>query len=169
MAGSHGRGIALMAGSHGRGIALALIAGSMAALGSTSAKLAMTGHILEGICTNVLSHLMVAEEDQSMSNSICHSVSFGLRVACFLGIFIFNALMWTFYTKSLQFCRSTVEATVTNTAANFLLTAVIGFMLFGEHLSVKWWLGSCLILTGLWLIHKGSQKDQIISGNKKRS
>ncbi|KAK3579187.1 hypothetical protein CHS0354_022724 [Potamilus streckersoni] len=158
-----------MAGSHGHGIALALVAGSMAALGSTSAKLAMTGYVLEGICTNVLGHLMVTEEDQNISNLICQSMSLGLRMTCFVGIFLFNALMWTFYTKSLQFCRSTVEATVTNTAANFLLTAVIGFMLFGEHLSIKWWLGSCLILTGLWLIHKGNQKDQRTAGDKKKS
>lgn len=42
-----------------------------------------------------------------------------LRVCCFCLMFAFNALMWTTFTKSLQYFTSTVEASATNTACNF--------------------------------------------------
>ena len=38
-----------------------------------------------------------------------------------IGIFCSNAVMWIFFSKSLQLCSSVV-ATVTNTAANFFFT-----------------------------------------------
>lgn len=45
-----------------------------------------------------------------------------VRVVFFAMIFICNGMMWTLFTKSLQFCSSTAEATVTNTASNFLVS-----------------------------------------------
>ena len=45
-----------------------------------------------------------------------------MRLALFALVFVFNALMWTLFTKSLCGCSSSVEATVTNTASNFFFT-----------------------------------------------
>lgn len=39
-----------------------------------------------------------------------------------VGIFGSNAVQWIFFSKSLQLCSSSVVATVTSTAANFVLT-----------------------------------------------
>ena len=44
----------MMRGEHGRGILLALVAGTMAALASTSAKLAMTAEAVQQICSDVV-------------------------------------------------------------------------------------------------------------------
>lgn len=146
---------------HGRGILLAVTAGVMAALASTSAKLAMTAEAVHQICSDVTLSILGHQSNESdVQNVLCDSISTLLRLVCFGCIFVFNALMWTFYTKSLQFCTSSIEATVTNTGANFLFTAFVGFFIFQEQLSIKWWLGSCLILTGLLLIHKGSQDTE---------
>jgi len=48
-----------------------------------------------------------------------------VRFTFFGLIFLFNALMWTVFVKSLQTCSSSLEATVTNTAANFFFTVSI--------------------------------------------
>lgn len=49
-------------------------------------------------------------------------ISLMVRVVFFAMIFICNGMMWTLFTKSLQFCSSTAEVTVTNTASNFLVS-----------------------------------------------
>ena len=44
----------MMRSEHGRGILLALVAGTMAALASTSAKLAMTAEAVQHICSDIV-------------------------------------------------------------------------------------------------------------------
>lgn len=39
---------------------------------------------------------------------------------------------------------------------DYLLQALLGCLLFGETLTMRWWLGTSLILTGLILIHYNS-------------
>ena len=65
------------------------------------------------------------------------SFQFGLllRVIFFAMIFICNGMMWTLFTKSLQFCSSTAEATVTNTASNFLVSV-------SHHSQPEMWLSN---------------------------
>ena len=45
-----------------------------------------------------------------------------LRGVCIVLMVLFNALMWTTFVKSFQKCSSTVQATVTNSAANFFFS-----------------------------------------------
>ncbi|XP_061162515.1 transmembrane protein 42-like [Saccostrea echinata] len=137
-----------MAGlNHGRGLMLAVSAGIMAALGSVSAKLATSDHILMDTCQIIF------------RIGICHQLSLLMRIVFFAMIFVCNGMMWTLFTKSLQFCSSTAEATVTNTASNFLISALIGVALFNETLSLRWWIGASLIVTGLLLIHRANRKE----------
>ena len=44
------------------------------------------------------------------------------RVSSLTLVFLCNALMWTLFVKSLQKCGSSAEATVTNSASNFVST-----------------------------------------------
>ncbi|XP_052230968.1 transmembrane protein 42-like isoform X3 [Dreissena polymorpha] len=138
--------------NHQLGISLAVCAGAMAAMASVSAKLAMTEDTVHAICSGILAGTQLM--------ALCDTLLYVLRAGCFASIFIFNSLMWTLFTKSLQHCSSTIEATITNTGANFLITALLGVLLFGERLSLLWWLGSCLILAGLLLIHKGNKETE---------
>ena len=49
-----------------------------------------------------------------------------------------------------------------------MLQAIIGWLFFGESLSLMWWLGASLIITGVLLIHKGNpQPEDIGDSNKK--
>lgn len=44
--------------------------------------------------------------------------------------------------------------------ASLFQQAVVGLLLFSEHLSLRWWFGSVLILVGLVLINRGNLKDE---------
>ncbi|XP_060076405.1 transmembrane protein 42-like [Ylistrum balloti] len=131
---------------HGQGFLLAFLAGTMAALGSVFAKLAFNGGIISQAC------------EVMVEVTVCSKLKWYIQGVCFGLIFISNALMWTCFTKSLQLCTSSLEATVINTATNFLVSALIGWMFFHEGLSLKWWIGSLLILLGLMLIHRGGDE-----------
>ncbi|XP_048756155.2 transmembrane protein 42-like [Ostrea edulis] len=133
---------------HGQGLMLAVSAGIMAAFGSVSAKLATSNHILLDLCQVIF------------ASALCEQMSILLRILFFAMIFVCNGLMWTFFTKSLQFCSSTAEATVTNTASNFLVSALMGVALFNETLTLRWWMGASLIVLGLLLIHRANMKER---------
>eukprot|EP00105_Crassostrea_gigas_P034640 XP_019918788.1 PREDICTED: transmembrane protein 42-like isoform X1 [Crassostrea gigas] len=132
---------------HGQGLLLAAGAGIMAALGSVSAKLATNDHFILESC------------QFTIKADLCVQISIMVRVVFFAMIFICNGMMWTLFTKSLQFCSSTAEATVANTANNFLVSALVGVVLFNESLSLRWWMGASLIVLGLLLIHRANRKD----------
>jgi hypothetical protein len=45
-----------------------------------------------------------------------------------------NGIMWGLFTKALTLSNSTVRVSVINTSANFVLTALLGAVVFGELL-----------------------------------
>ncbi|XP_068698033.1 transmembrane protein 42-like [Montipora capricornis] len=133
------------------GFVPALSAGFCAALASLSAKLAMSPGIQKRFwCDFVLQNVF-------RDNFLCQSVVIASRLFSFILVFIFNALMWTLFVKSLRGSVSSATATVTNTGSNFISTAILGCLLFGETLSMRWWFGTSLILTGLTLVHYNSE------------
>lgn len=46
----------------------------------------------------------------------------------------FNAVMWGLFTRALTLASSTVRVSVINTSANFVVTAVLGAIIFRESL-----------------------------------
>lgn len=44
----------------------------------------------------------------------------------------FNAVMWGLFTRALTLASSTVRVSVINTSANFMLSAVLGALIFSE-------------------------------------
>ena len=46
----------------------------------------------------------------------------------------FNAVMWGLFTRALTLANSTVRVSVINTSANFIVTAVLGAIIFSEEL-----------------------------------
>ncbi|KAI5656141.1 hypothetical protein M9H77_24934 [Catharanthus roseus] len=59
-------------------------------------------------------------------------------------VILFNAIMWGCYVNSLK-ALSSLQATVTNFATNFLSSGLAGFFLFEEALQYQWFLGAALI------------------------
>jgi multidrug transporter EmrE-like cation transporter len=65
---------------------------------------------------------------------------------------LFNAIMWGLFTRALTLATSTVRVSVINTSANFMLTAVLGALIFSESLPGLWWLGAALLVAGSVII-----------------
>ncbi|GFR71631.1 transmembrane protein 42 [Elysia marginata] len=139
-----------------KGPLCAIQAGCCAALASVSAKTATSydaaGGIAKGLI-DIVSMLSALDLSQyTEEGTVC------VRLLGVAGIFLFNALMWVLFTKSMHLCSSTLEASAFNTSSNFLFTAVIGKLLFSEHLSWQWFLGSALMVLGLVILHHGSSQ-----------
>ena len=133
------RTLAPLKKSTGSTVFFCMVAGGCAALASVFAKLAVDGQ------WNFL-HLFFCKLWLVNGSEVCHLASSGagsssgspieqdegyvrferfmwlLRCCCVLAIFAANAIMWTAFTRALQTARSSVQATVLNTATNFTLT-----------------------------------------------
>ncbi|KAL8516410.1 hypothetical protein ACS0TY_014899 [Phlomoides rotata] len=70
-------------------------------------------------------------------------------------VVIFNVIMWGCYVNSMK-SLSSLQATVTNFATNFLASGSSGFFLFGEALPFKWFSGAMLIVIGVIVLSKSS-------------
>lgn len=68
--------------------------------------------------------------------------------------------MWGLFTRALTLASSTVRVSVINTSANFMITAILGALIFSEALPGLWWLGAALLVAGSVII--GSREE----GNK---
>lgn len=56
--------------------------------------------------------------------------------------------MWTLFTKALASGNSTTQVSIINTGANFVLTALLGLVIFSESLPPLWWLGAAMLVAG---------------------
>lgn len=76
----------------------------------------------------------------------------------FLLNLLFNAIMWGLFTRALALASSTVRVSVINTSANFMVTALLGAMIFGESLPGLWWLGAAMLVAGSVIIGRREEK-----------
>ncbi|KAK9165248.1 hypothetical protein Scep_000439 [Stephania cephalantha] len=77
------------------------------------------------------------------------------QIVKYASVVFFNVIMWLCHVESLK-ALSSLQATVTNFAANFLSSGLAGFYLFGEVLSAKWFAGASLIVVGVFILSKSS-------------
>lgn len=74
---------------------------------------------------------------------------------------IFNGIMWTLFTKALTHGTSTTQVSILNTSSNFVITALLGFIVFSESLPPMWWLGAALLVVGNVIIGRREEKDPV--------
>ncbi|XP_064094012.1 transmembrane protein 42-like [Macrobrachium nipponense] len=136
----------------------AVASGLFAAIASLCGKYAMASSEAQYLCESMLLALS-QDDDLKQTNfveSSCNEYSVFLRIVFFAFMIGTNCVMWTMFTKALRFSHTTLEATITNTAANFFFTAILGQVLFGEVVRSLWWMGTVLIISGLLLMHHAS-------------
>lgn len=101
--------------------------------------------------------------------------------------------MWGLFTNALRLASSTVRVSVMNTSANFMMTAILGWVIFRESLPGEfslffplfltfllslltcqkqnqglWWLGAAMLVTGSVIIGTRDDGDKSSGkGNKK--
>lgn len=66
--------------------------------------------------------------------------------------FASNITMWALFTRALTASPSTTKTSVTNTSANFVVTALLGWAVFRESLPGTWWIGAGLMAAGCVLV-----------------
>ncbi|XP_026534256.1 transmembrane protein 42 [Notechis scutatus] len=126
------------------GATCAIAAGLLGALAASSAKLALGDDYLKIDCQAVLGEI---------AGEACMWVSVILQIVCGGLVFVCNAIMWTFFAKALRHSFSSATVTVTSTASNFIFSAFLGRLLFGEIDDLLWWIGISISLLGLLLLH----------------
>lgn len=92
-------------------------------------------------------------------------IEFAIRGIFFLLNLAFNALMWALFTAALTRASSTTRVSVINTSSNFMLTAVLGWMIFRERLPPLWWVGGAGLVVGTVIIGRRGEEGE---GDNKR-
>ncbi|AET04189.1 hypothetical protein MtrunA17_Chr8g0378611 [Medicago truncatula] len=75
-------------------------------------------------------------------------------------VVFFNVTMWCCYVNSLK-ALSSLQATVTNFATNFISSGLAGFFFFHEHLSFQWFAGASLIIVGVIILSNSSIEKKV--------
>ena len=78
--------------------------------------------------------------------------------------------MWALFTSALTRASSTTRVSIINTSSNFLITALLGLIIFSEKLPPLWWVGAAGLVVGNVIIGRreeegdGSGKAQVLKG-----
>jgi len=86
--------------------------------------------------------------------------SSNLRQLFFALNLLFNAIMWGLFTRALTLASSTVRVSIINTSANFMVTAVLGALIFSEKLPGVWWLGAAMLCAGSVIIGMREEREE---------
>jgi hypothetical protein len=73
--------------------------------------------------------------------------------------------MWGLFTRALTLASSTVRVSIINTSANFIVTAILSFIIFSESLPGLWWLGAAMLVTGSVIIgmREETEKKDVVA------
>ncbi|KAF2496721.1 hypothetical protein BU16DRAFT_507341 [Lophium mytilinum] len=127
---------------------LAVASGACASFNGVFAKLTTT------TLTTTWAHAISKGFGLSPGN---HFVEYIIRGLFFALNLLFNAIMWGLFTRALTLASSTVRVSIINTSANFMLTAVLGALIFSESLPGVWWIGAAMLVAGSVII--GSREE----------
>ncbi|PYH98051.1 hypothetical protein BO71DRAFT_416655 [Aspergillus ellipticus CBS 707.79] len=124
---------------------LAIASGAFAALNGLFAKLTTDSNTVH-FATSLLRFFVKADVD--VDGHEYPVVIWGVRGISLTLNILSNITMWTLFTRALTASPSSTKASLTNTAANFLVTAVLGMLVFGERVGGLWWLGAGMMGVG---------------------
>lgn len=71
--------------------------------------------------------------------------------------------MWTLFTQALARGHSTTQVSIMNTSSNFVITAMLGLVIFSESLPPLWWVGAALLVAGNVIIGSKDESDKSAS------
>ncbi|TQB76658.1 hypothetical protein MPDQ_007053 [Monascus purpureus] len=149
--------------SRARWIILAIASGTFAALNGLFAKLTTTTQTTA--LTNTIYQLLHPDpytpnssnspSPRDGNNNDHPLLELTIRIF-FLSLNVLsNVTMWALFTRALTAGPSTTKVSITNTASNFLVTAVLGMAVFGEVVGGLWWVGAGLMGGGCVLVGMG--------------
>ncbi|KAJ5563299.1 Pyridoxamine 5'-phosphate oxidase [Penicillium sp. DV-2018c] len=123
-------------------IILAITSGAFAALNGVFAKLTTDNHTTS--FAQSLAHLF-GLDSSPVIEMIVRGACLALNILC-------NVIMWALFTRALTAGPSTTKVSITNTASNFLATALLGMIVFSEAVGGLWWVGAGMMGAGCILV-----------------
>ncbi|KAI1412260.1 hypothetical protein F5Y13DRAFT_163962 [Hypoxylon sp. FL1857] len=133
-----------------RWIVFAVASGACAAFNGVFAKLTtneLSTRIAQGI-----SGFLGLTNSEGVVEVIVRAAFFGLNLA-------FNGVMWSLFTQALAKGNSTTQVSIMNTSTNFMITALLGLIIFSESLPPLWWVGAAMLVAGNVIIGRGTQEE----------
>ena len=105
--------------------------------------------------------------------SVCGKIAFGdsytsslpVRILFGVSILLFNSVMLSLYVQVLQEV-SALQASLLAFVCNYLISTVVGILLFGESISPLWALGAFLMTLGALRISQAPQPKRRKSSKK---
>ncbi|RYP16854.1 hypothetical protein DL765_004875 [Monosporascus sp. GIB2] len=97
-----------------------------------------------------ISRVLGLKTSEGIIEILVRCVFFGLNLAL-------NGVMWTLFTQALARGHSTTQVSIMNTSTNFMITALLGLLIFAESLPPLWWLGAAMLVAGNVII---GRKDE---------
>ncbi|KAF5244536.1 hypothetical protein FANTH_7679 [Fusarium anthophilum] len=129
----------------------AVASGACAAFNGVFAKLATT-QLTTNLSDSVAKLIGLSAHE--------HIVEYIVRGTFFILNLTFNGVMWTLFTQALARGTSTTQVSIMNTSTNFVVTAVLGALIFSEALPPLWWAGAALLVAGNVIVgRKDETKD----------
>ncbi|XP_036325741.1 uncharacterized protein LOC118738840 [Rhagoletis pomonella] len=80
---------------------------------------------------------------------------------------ICNLLNWRYFLKALQCTEQTLTATVLTAAANYMLSFILGALVYREVFTLLSTVGAALIIAGLWFLCKAQEQQKANEKRKK--
>lgn len=136
----------------------ALLAGANAAIAGVVGKVAFDADavlVRHGLSLVGVSELMASRPAASSVVRRLHGTLLQVvpaRAAIFALLLFVNASVFRFLARGMDESGSSMRITVVTSAVNFLCSALLGALLFGEPLSWRWVCGSSLMVTGMYLV-----------------
>ncbi|RAK96653.1 uncharacterized protein BO80DRAFT_468443 [Aspergillus ibericus CBS 121593] len=128
-----------------RWLILAISSGAFAALNGLFAKLT-TDTNTTALASTILHFFGAASStEHPFMVLVIRGICLALNIIC-------NIIMWALFTRALTASPSTTKVSITNTAANFLVTAVLGMGVFGERVGGLWWVGAGMMGAGCVIV-----------------
>ncbi|KAI1877098.1 uncharacterized protein JN550_001170 [Neoarthrinium moseri] len=134
-------------------IVFAVASGACAAVNGCFAKLT-TNELTSNISSAIAKAFGLVAFENALE-LIFRCIFFGLNL-------VFNGVMWTLFTKALARGTSTTQVSIMNTSSNFMITAILGFMIFSESLPPLWWVGAAMLVAGNVII---GRKDEVVAAD----
>ncbi|KAF4996059.1 hypothetical protein FGRMN_4721 [Fusarium graminum] len=129
----------------------AVASGACAAFNGVFAKLTTT-HLTTDLSNSIAGLLGLSSHE--------HIIEYAVRGTFFVLNLTFNGVMWTLFTQALARGTSTTQVSIMNTSTNFMITAVLGALIFSEVLPPLWWAGAAFLVAGNVIVgRKDETKD----------
>ncbi|OTA58307.1 hypothetical protein K449DRAFT_467308 [Hypoxylon sp. EC38] len=133
-----------------RWIVFAVASGACAAFNGVFAKLT-TNDISTQIAQGISAFLGLTNLE-GFVEVVVRAAFFGLNLA-------FNGVMWSLFTQALAKGNSTTQVSIMNTSTNFMITALLGLIIFSESLPPLWWVGAAMLVAGNVIIGRGNKQE----------